>query len=170
MESVIIKDLIPSIDKNCRTVATRAGRAIEGHSMGGAGALHLGFKYPELFGTVAGISAALVPDSDFTSGMNLYMLKTYFGGDIANYNAQGAWTLADKNAAQLRNQTNIRLIVGDKDGLRVRSQWMSGILDRLNIPHQFYTSPGAPHSIKEVLARLDTNPFEFYAHAFAQFK
>jgi hypothetical protein len=41
---------------------------------------------------------------------------------------------------------------------------MTGILDRLNIPHQFYTSPGAPHSVKEVLACLDTDAFEFNSH------
>ena len=35
MESVLIKNLIPHIDATYRTIATRAGRAIEGHSMGG---------------------------------------------------------------------------------------------------------------------------------------
>ena len=52
VEDVIVKDLIPHIDATYRTVASREGRAIEGMSMGGYGALRLGFKYPELFGTV----------------------------------------------------------------------------------------------------------------------
>jgi len=52
MESVIIKDLIPHVYATYRTLAKREGRAIEGYYMGGWGAAHLGFKYPELFGTV----------------------------------------------------------------------------------------------------------------------
>ena len=48
MESVIIKDLIPHVDATYRTLAKREGRVIEGYSMGGYGAAHLGFKYPEI--------------------------------------------------------------------------------------------------------------------------
>jgi endo-1,4-beta-xylanase len=47
VESVIIKDLIPHIDATYRTIARRDGRIVEGFSMGGFGAAHLGFKYPE---------------------------------------------------------------------------------------------------------------------------
>ena len=54
MESIIIKNLIPHIDATYRTIATREGRAIEGHSMGGFGALHNGFKNPDLFIAVTG--------------------------------------------------------------------------------------------------------------------
>jgi acetyl esterase/lipase len=169
MESVIIKDLIPHVDQTYRTVASREGRAIEGHSMGGAGALHLGFKYPDLFGTVASIAAALIPKEQFTSGMNLEMLKTTFGGDLARYDAEGAWSIVEKNADQIRGRTNIRLICGDQDALLARSKWMSEILTRLNLSHQLIESKGAPHSVKEVLARLDDDPFAFYGKAFAQF-
>ena len=59
IESVIIKDLVPHVDQTYRTLATRAGRVIEGFSMGGFGAGHLGFKYPELVGTVVINSGAL---------------------------------------------------------------------------------------------------------------
>ena len=37
VETVIIKELIPHIDRTYRTVARREGRAIEGSSMGGFG-------------------------------------------------------------------------------------------------------------------------------------
>ena len=52
IESVIVQDLIPHIDKTYRTVAQRQGRVIQGYSMGGYGAAHLAFKYPEVFGAV----------------------------------------------------------------------------------------------------------------------
>ena len=47
---------------------------------------------------------------------------------------------------------------------------MSETLTRLNIAHQLIESPGSPHALKEVLSRLDNNPFEFYGRAFAKFK
>ena len=53
LETVIIKDLIPHIDATYRTVASREGRAVDGFSMGGFGAAHLGFKFPEVFGVVS---------------------------------------------------------------------------------------------------------------------
>ncbi len=138
--------------------------------MGGAGALHLGFKYPELFGAVASFSAALIADTEIKSGMNLDMLNTMFGGHISRYDAEGAWTLVERNADKIRGRTNIRLICGDQDQLLARTEWMAGILTRLKIPHDFIESRGAPHSVKEVLARLDSDPFEFYGRAFASFK
>ena len=60
VETVIIKELIPHIDATYRTIATREGRMIEGFSMGGYGAGHFGFKYPELFGSISMIDAAVV--------------------------------------------------------------------------------------------------------------
>ncbi|MFC1596366.1 alpha/beta hydrolase [Planctomycetota bacterium] len=65
VETVIINDLIPHVDATYRTVASREGRAVEGFSMGGFGAAHMGFKYPDLFGVVsiaARVSAGSMPD------------------------------------------------------------------------------------------------------------
>ncbi|MFM8402297.1 MAG: alpha/beta hydrolase, partial [Pirellula sp.] len=49
IETIIIKELIPHIDTNYRTIATPTGRLLDGYSMGGYGAARLGFKYSELF-------------------------------------------------------------------------------------------------------------------------
>jgi S-formylglutathione hydrolase FrmB len=38
----------------------RDSRAIEGYSMGGFGAAHFGFKYPDLFGAVSIMAGALL--------------------------------------------------------------------------------------------------------------
>lgn len=170
VESVIIKDLIPYIDKTYRTIATREGRAIEGHSMGGFGSLHLGFKYTDLFGSVAAFAPALVAEDQMTSGPMLEMLNASFGGKVANFNAAGGWTEVEKNVDKIRGRTYIRLICGDKDTLLERAKWMSDILTRLNIEHGFTVSKGAPHPVKIQLSRLDSNPFEYYGRAFAKFK
>ncbi len=65
-ESVIMEDVIPFVDANFRTIANRNGRAIEGFSMGGRGAIKLAFSYPDMFcSTIAYAGAAFeeIPSS-----------------------------------------------------------------------------------------------------------
>lgn len=58
-EDCIIKDLIGHVDANYRTVAERKGRAINGLSMGGYGAMTLGLRHPETFASVGSHSGAI---------------------------------------------------------------------------------------------------------------
>lgn len=58
-ETAIMRDLIAHIDQTYPTDPRPAARFVTGHSMGGFGALRLAFKYPERFGAVAAMSAAL---------------------------------------------------------------------------------------------------------------
>jgi S-formylglutathione hydrolase FrmB len=52
-------DVINYVDKNYRTIAERKGRAINGISMGGFGAISLGLSHPDLFCSIASHSGAL---------------------------------------------------------------------------------------------------------------
>ena len=58
-EGQMVKDLLPHVDSTYRTVAAREGRAIGGISRGGVWALEIGFRHPDLFGTVGAHSPAL---------------------------------------------------------------------------------------------------------------
>jgi enterochelin esterase-like enzyme len=53
METAIIQDLIPEVERRHRVIPDRAGRVIGGISMGGYGALRFTLKYPELFAAAA---------------------------------------------------------------------------------------------------------------------
>lgn len=55
-ESYIARELVAYVDANYRTIASREARGIAGCSMGGNGALHLAFTFPDVFGTAAGVS------------------------------------------------------------------------------------------------------------------
>ncbi|HYG80782.1 MAG TPA: alpha/beta hydrolase family protein [Pyrinomonadaceae bacterium] len=57
-EDAIVRDLIPHIDAEYRTLATREGRAIAGLSMGGLGAMKFALRYPEMFAFAASFSGA----------------------------------------------------------------------------------------------------------------
>ena len=59
-EDFFIQEFIPWIDRNYRTLANADHRAVSGTSMGGYGALHLGMKYPHLFGAASAHSPVLV--------------------------------------------------------------------------------------------------------------
>lgn len=58
-EDYIIKDLIPHVDGTYRTISRREGRAINGLSMGGYGAIMLGLKHPELFCSIGSHSGVI---------------------------------------------------------------------------------------------------------------
>ncbi|MBI2825644.1 MAG: hypothetical protein HYX69_13250 [Planctomycetia bacterium] len=58
-EDYIVKDLVGHVDAHYRTIANREGRAINGLSMGGYGAIMLGLKHPDMFCSIGSHSGAL---------------------------------------------------------------------------------------------------------------
>lgn len=55
-EEYIARELVAAIDARYRTIATREGRGLAGHSMGGYGALRIAMKRPEVFSSVYALS------------------------------------------------------------------------------------------------------------------
>ena len=53
-------EFLPAMEKKYRIGRTRSQRGILGISMGGYGALHYGFKYPEMFAAVSANMPALI--------------------------------------------------------------------------------------------------------------
>lgn len=164
VESVIIKDLIPHIDKTYRTIATRSGRAIEGFSMGGFGAAHLGFKFPEVFGTVSILSGAMLPAT--TAGK-----FTAFGTDQEFFAANSARKLIERNAEAIRGWTRIRIVAGDADrAVNIGPRQFHQIVESLNIPHEWILLPGVTHDVRMVYEALGDRTEKFYAAAFQSAK
>jgi S-formylglutathione hydrolase FrmB len=52
----ITQELVSQVDAEYRTLAQRASRGVTGCSMGGNGALHLAFSYPDVFSAAAALS------------------------------------------------------------------------------------------------------------------
>jgi enterochelin esterase-like enzyme len=161
MESVIIQDLIPHVDQSYRTMARRESRLIEGYSMGGYGAAHLGFKYSELFGTVV-INAGGLKDP---SPMNIpedEPMFGVFGADSARRAAEHPRELARKNADKLRAQTNIRIGCGSLDNLLTGNQALHELLTQLGIKHEYEIVPDVVHNSGIYYRKLGTKVFEFH--------
>jgi len=56
-EDYIVEEVVGYVDSNYRTLPKAASRGIGGHSGGGNGALYLGMRHPEVFGSVYAMAA-----------------------------------------------------------------------------------------------------------------
>ncbi|MFC4311431.1 alpha/beta hydrolase [Steroidobacter flavus] len=69
METAVIRDLFPEVERNLRVLSSRESRLIGGLSMGGYGSLRFVLKYPEMFAAAALLSPAIyVPLPPTNSG------------------------------------------------------------------------------------------------------
>ncbi|HXP88371.1 MAG TPA: alpha/beta hydrolase-fold protein [Bryobacteraceae bacterium] len=170
VESVIVRDLIPHVDSSYRTLRTRECRAIEGFSMGGFGAAHLGFKYPDLFGAVSIMAGALLDDESAAGAPDLITTPQLFKkcfGTREYFHAGSPWVVVRDHAEQIRAQTRIRMAVGENDALCGRNRRYHQLLNELNIAHEFTALPHVGHDAEAIYAALGTGGFSFYRTAFS---
>lgn len=55
-EDFVVKDLVSYVDSHYRTIRSRTGRGLAGHSMGGFGTLRVGMRHPEVFSAIYALS------------------------------------------------------------------------------------------------------------------
>ena len=60
-------DLVKWVDANYRTIASREGRGLSGHSMGGYGTLRIGMTYPQTFDSLFAMSACCLAPMTVTA-------------------------------------------------------------------------------------------------------
>jgi S-formylglutathione hydrolase FrmB len=133
-ESTIVNELIPHIDAGYRTMASKAGRAIQGFSMGGMGALRLAFKYPQLFSSVFAVAPAVDDDDSNVMANEPALMAAMFNKYPSLFADQTVQTLASNNAAKIRGLP-IHIVVGSKDGLLPYNQALDTLLSSMSIPH-----------------------------------
>jgi len=163
VETVIIQELIPHIDATWRTLATREGRMIEGFSMGGFGAARLGFKYPDLFGSISIIDGALL-GLDTIKQRHRVQFDRIFAGSDEKFTAASPFTLAEANADKVRGRTAVRMEVGALVGSNAA---FHELLGRLKVGHGYQVHEGAGHNHGVIFDRLGDKAWEFYRGAFA---
>ena len=56
-EGYVADDLVAYMDQHYRTIATRDGRGLAGHSMGGYGTVRIGMKRPDVFSSIYALSS-----------------------------------------------------------------------------------------------------------------
>lgn len=119
VEGVTMQYLIPYVDQNFCTWATREGRSLSGTSRGGYWALLLAFRYTDMFGAVAGHSSQLSLEVD-----------------PPQHNPRAIYAEADLS------NTRIWLDWGEHDFLRAGQFWMHESLMDAGIAHHVTVNPG----------------------------
>jgi S-formylglutathione hydrolase FrmB len=165
-----LREFMPFIERTYRVRAGRDARGISGFSMGGYGALRLGFAHPELFGSISAHSAALMrdPPQGVVAGASsgnpaARMLTSVFGNPIDRefWDLNSPFLLARKNSTLLA-KTRIYFDCGTEDsyGFYRGGSDLDQALNTLKIQHEFHLYPGG-HSVSYLLAHLEAS-YEFH--------
>jgi endo-1,4-beta-xylanase len=169
VETVIIKDLIPHVDAAYRTIASREGLAVDGFSMGGFGAAHLGFKYPEVFGVISIMAPPLLgPELQSPQPARAWsnLFPTAMLNDLEYFRANDPFTLAPKKTEALRDRTYIRIVAHaeDEHWLAPQCEKLHQVLMQKAIPHEFclFTNVKS-HSPAGCLDTLGDATFSFFS-------
>lgn len=77
-EDYTVKEVVPYIDSNYRTIATAQSRGICGFSMGGFAALNLAFLHPEVYGAVYAMSPGVLAPGKIGDALDTWKYDKVF--------------------------------------------------------------------------------------------
>jgi len=166
-ETTVIKELIPYIDKNYRTIASSGGRSLQGMSMGGFGATRLAFKYTDLFSSVVAFAGGYRRPEE----MDVPPHPSYaemFNNDKEIFRANHPETWARSNVAVIRGKLAIQIYVGNQDPGLAGNRHLHALLDELEIPHGYQEFEGIAHNLKLLAEKVTTGNFEIAARSFSK--
>lgn len=169
-EDFFLREFLPAMEKKYRLKPGRASRGIMGVSMGGFGALHYAFKYPQMFVSVSTHMAALQDrlPKEIGNTPEGKMMGTIFGNPIheAYYQANSPLQLARKASQASLKRMNIYFDCGDHDyyGFNVGNTQLDEVLRQRKIPHEFHIYPGG-HDMQFVLDHFGAS-LQWHSKAF----
>jgi S-formylglutathione hydrolase FrmB len=150
-EDFLTKEFMPQMEKKYRIEGTRATRGITGVSMGGYGALRLGFKYPGQFAAVSAQMPALIPEVPENinaggRGSPAAMLGDVFGDPFNReyFAHNNVFHFAKTDPVSELKRLKIYFDVGRNDdyGFEQGAQTLDKLLTGRGIPHEFHVYPG----------------------------
>jgi S-formylglutathione hydrolase FrmB len=149
-EDFFIQEFLPAIEKNYRIRAARSSRGLEGISMGGYGALRFALKYPNLFGSVAVHSAALIDRppavqiDDRQEAAISRLVGAAFGApfDRAYWTRENPFTIVRNGAKPVGLKIYIDCGTEDSFGFNAGAQQFHDLLAVRRIPNEFHLYPG----------------------------
>ncbi len=125
----ITRDLIPYIDTQYRTIATRDARAIGGISMGGHGAIQLALNNPDLFVAAGGHSPVFRSQQDAFD----------FFGTGTSYRQRDPVSLVEDGTPV---PFALWIDMGSTDQWLPRTREFNALLQRRAVPHTWHLWPG----------------------------
>lgn len=173
-EDFFIKEFIPYIESHYRIQTERSERGITGVSMGGYGALRLGLKYPELFGSVSAHSAALIEKLPRFEGSDEQTIgiARILGGSFGNpvdpkyWERESPFTIVKTSPKPKDLPIYFDCGTDDDFGFNVGAQEFHELLVSRAIPHEFHLYPGG-HDMDYFAEHLPAS-LELHWRAFAK--
>lgn len=165
-ETFIATDFLEHLRGKYKVTRERRGTLLFGISMGGMGALRLGFKYPEKFGGLVAMEPGIDPVlkwKDLPARNKFWrseeLMETIFGKpfDEAYWEANNVATLAVNRAEKLRAAgLGIYIEAGDEDlfYLDEATEFLHRILWDQKIPHEYHLVRGADHVGRTIRPRM----------------
>jgi endo-1,4-beta-xylanase len=144
-EAVVIRELLPQIDRSYRTLPSRRGRSIAGFSMGGGGAVRLGMKYPDLFSRAGSWGGLLLWHEDQPSEASV---------------------LARENRGRIAGRLSLLLIVGDKDQTYGLHGPFVATLKELKLPYEYRVLQGVGHDLTQYREKTGEDLVRFLTAGF----
>ncbi|XVU22896.1 alpha/beta hydrolase-fold protein [Actinoplanes sp. CA-054009] len=154
-KSMIVKEVLPMVDRVYRTIPDREHRGLTGVSMGGQGAFTLGLTHPELFSSIASHIGAL----------SLAPLVGTAEERAANAYLQPIKLVQSMTAAELGRHTYY-FDGGDSDeyGFGTAARTMSVALASKGVKHDYQLGPGN-HADSYWMPKLDRS-FSLHSEQF----
>lgn len=122
----VAEDLVAYIDANYRTIASREGRGLAGHSMGGYGTWVIGMSYPQVFDSIWAQSACCVsPRTETVESAAAMAAVPYEGVDQSGFGMRAglaSMTAWSPNPENPPFYADFPLKDGEVDGL-VIAKW-----------------------------------------------
>ncbi len=147
-EDFLLREFFPYIERHYPVRPGRKFRGIGGISMGGYGALHLAFRHPELFGSVAAESAALIQNlPEMKLGNSGRPQRGILGGAFGSPPSPEFWKRnSPLELARTFHPAGLEIYFdcGEQDdyGFNRGAAELNRILKARGIPHQFHLYPG----------------------------
>ena len=150
-EDFLTKEFMPQMEKKYRVAPGRATRGVTGVSMGGFGALHLAFKYPQQFAAVSAQMPALIAEipPNFAAGSPGSpgsMMGDVFGSPFnrAYFDRNNVFYYARTDPVAELKRLKIYFDVGNNDdyGFEQGAQKLHQLLDSRGIANEFHIYPG----------------------------
>jgi RimJ/RimL family protein N-acetyltransferase/enterochelin esterase-like enzyme len=159
VESMIIDELIPYIDKEYRTKTSHEKRSVSGFSMGGAAAFYYAVKYPELFSSVTAYAGtyhhyyhegSLTVSAEPEKAAQLYaeMIK-----EKRHFEEGNILCLIRQNADKIRGNLDICIHIGTNDVLFCDNEILHLYLNSLSIPHKYKKFYGVGHELNKIVIK-----------------
>ncbi|HOM82068.1 MAG TPA: alpha/beta hydrolase family protein [Armatimonadota bacterium] len=142
-EDYLMQDLMAHIEGSYNVLKGREHTAIGGLSMGGYGAMKLGLKFPERFGSVGAHSSAFAVARKAWDEPTEREMRRIFGPADSPARAENdPWVLAERLAKEPDRLPALYIDCGTEDFLLECNREFHAHLNRLGIAHTYQEFPG----------------------------